>query len=112
MELYSPTCLLFVLVFNRTICRMLELVMSETMSATRFHTRSRAPHSMWYCLRRIPSQHSLPNSFCLHLPFLIHTNTSHRHTKNQIRITAFVAKFLKTLHFNVYLNGLYVCEFY
>ncbi|TNN41603.1 hypothetical protein EYF80_048218 [Liparis tanakae] len=32
----------------RTICRMLELVSSDTTSDTRFHTRSSAPHSMWY----------------------------------------------------------------
>lgn len=75
MEMHSPTCLLFCLVFNRTICRMLEFVMSETMSATRFQTRNREPQSMWYCFRRMPSQHSWPISFCLHLPFLTHTRT-------------------------------------
>lgn len=66
----SPTCLLFCFVLSRTICRMLELVMSETMSDTRFQTLSRAPHNMWYCRRRIPRKHSCPSSICLHLPFL------------------------------------------
>ena len=68
--MYWPTCLLCCLVLRRTICRMLELVMSETTSDTRFHTRSRAPHNMWYWRRRMPCRHSWPSSIFLHFPFL------------------------------------------
>lgn len=68
--MYSPTCLLCCLVLRRTICRMLELVMSDTTSDTRFHTRNRAPHNMWYWRRRIPCRHSWPSSIFLHFPFL------------------------------------------
>lgn len=68
--LYWPTCLLCCLVLRRTICRMLELVMSDTTSDTRFHTRNRAPHNMWYWRRRMPCRHSWPSSIFLHFPFL------------------------------------------
>lgn len=68
--MYWPTCLLCCLVFRRTIWRMLELVMSDTTSDTRFQTRSRAPHNMWYWRRRMPCRHSWPSSIFLHFPFL------------------------------------------
>lgn len=69
-HLYWPTCLLCCLVLRRTICRMLELVMSDTTSDTRFQTRNRAPHNMWYWRRRMPCRHSWPSSIFLHFPFL------------------------------------------
>lgn len=77
--IYWPTCLLCCLVFKRTICRMLELVMSDTTSATRFHTRSRAPHNMWYWRSRIPCRHSWPSSIFLHFPFLTGRKVKVRH---------------------------------
>lgn len=82
---YWPTCLLCCLVFRRTICRMLELVMSDTTSDTRFHTRNRAPHSMWYWRRRIPCRHSWPSSIFLHFPFL-------KGRKEQIRYFLYTQK--------------------
>lgn len=104
---YWPTCLLCCLVLRRTICRMLELVMSDTTSDTRFHTRSRVPHNMWYWRRRMPCRHSWPSSIFLHFPFL--------RRKEQVLFLFFswiLQKAISVQQANFLLTDCFVQEFY